>query len=153
MKKVAISVAVLSFLAVTFVRLAAAQTANFNGTWETSIKRSDGTINEKMTLQQDGAKLTGKIQIAGGEELPLTGNISGESGNVARIEVMRDAKVLYRIQATLHENNMGGTIRISGGGAVCTGNCGDKQPAAGAPITTARDERFLSFIWGARRSK
>jgi hypothetical protein len=105
-------VTMMLFTLATFMRGqdAAEETASAAGTWTVSIQAQHGSRTQKMTVQQDGTKISGSVQGYGGDN-ELQGTVEGNnihfriSMNTAR----GGMTVEYR--GTIQGDSMNGTLQ------------------------------------------
>jgi len=113
MYKVARALAFVSLF--TFTLLAfAADAANLAGQWKLSMTAPRGTTEGTLSLQQDGAKLTGNYKGPRGES-PVTGNIDGNSVSF-HLEFKAKRTVTIAFTGNLDGDKMSGTFGRQAGG-------------------------------------
>jgi hypothetical protein len=108
MKKTAIHLAFLCFIAVSYAQVAATQqVAKIAGKWDVTVKMPDKVVSEQWNIQQDSGKITGTVKRAGGE-LPLTGEVTATS---FRADV-KDGDMQYKVLAAVDNDTMDETVRM-----------------------------------------
>jgi hypothetical protein len=89
------------------------QPANIGGAWQISWQARTGSQQATMQIQQDGSKLSGTFQDAGGSS-PVTGSIAGKS--VSFSVQVQGRPMTLAFTGTIDGDNMSGTFQPQGGG-------------------------------------
>ncbi|MGH9717910.1 MAG: hypothetical protein ACRD4R_14460 [Candidatus Acidiferrales bacterium] len=114
MKKNCILVAALCFLALSLAHVASAQNAKVAGTWELSSPGRNGTVRTStLTLQQDGAKLSGTMKTQRGSN-PLTGTVSGNNVAFSVSITTPNGALKLDYTGTADGDAMKGTLSVMG---------------------------------------
>jgi hypothetical protein len=86
------------------------QAANVAGTWQLSSQGRRGTMQSTLTIQQDGAKLSGTIGRQGGmsdSSFPLTGSIQGSAVSFS----VTGTRMPLTFKGTVDGDKMSGTMQ------------------------------------------
>jgi hypothetical protein len=89
------------------------QPANIGGAWQISWQARTGSQQATMQIQQDGSKLSGTFQDAGGSS-PVTGSIAGNS--VSFSVQVQGRPMTLAFTGTIDGDNMSGTFQPQGEG-------------------------------------
>jgi uncharacterized protein YndB with AHSA1/START domain len=89
------------------------QPANVGGAWQISWQGRNGSQQATMQIQQDGSKLSGTFQDAGGSS-SVTGSIAGK--NVSFSVQIQERPVALAFTGTIDGDKMSGTFQPQGGG-------------------------------------
>jgi uncharacterized protein YndB with AHSA1/START domain len=89
------------------------QPANVGGAWRITWQGRSGTQEGTMQLQQDGSKLSGKLDDASGSSA-VTGNVAGN--NVSFSVQIQGRPVTLAFIGTVSGDKMSGTFQPQGGG-------------------------------------
>ena len=81
------------------------------GKWQISMDTPHGAMNGPMTIEQDGSKLTVKIEMEHTGTLNLSGKIEGNSISLD----MQRGEMSMKLNGTLNGNKMEGTMSPQGG--------------------------------------
>lgn len=90
-------------------RMVADEPAKVAGTWDVAIEGPQGTFNQTLTIQQDGATIKGTLKGRRGES-PLEGTVTG---NKVSFTVKRDTPngtFTTEYAATVDGDSMKGTV-------------------------------------------
>lgn len=106
--------AAVSFLVLSLACVARAQNANVAGSWQLSMPGRDGNMmTENLTLQQDGAKLTGTIKGRRGDE-PVTGTVDGNNIAFSVAISTPNGNMNLDYKGTVDGDSMKGTMQVMG---------------------------------------
>jgi hypothetical protein len=98
-----------------------AQAVNVAGAWNMEVTTdAGGTTNPTMTLQQDGARLTGHYTSATLGEADVTGTVEGNKVTINFTAELQGQEVPVVYAATVENGVMTGTIDLAGGLATGT---------------------------------
>lgn len=110
MKRTAITVAILSFLAVSFAQLATSQeAAKVSGTWDVTIRMSDQKVSEQWTILQDGDSMTATIKGEHGE-LKVPCELNGAN---FRSDFKDGSGMGNKVRASVLGDRMDGSLTIN----------------------------------------
>jgi hypothetical protein len=123
MTRTALSLTILSLLAVSVAQVASSQQApSVTGKWDVTYKVSGKPVNEQWTIQQSGDNLTATIKRAGGEL-----KVMCEQNNAIFRSDFKDGDgAVNKVRAGISPDRMDGSLTVD-----------DKQ----------------EYLWIARRSK
>lgn len=93
--------------------VAAAQSANVNGSWDATLTSPQGTFNVTMNLKQDGEKLTGGIKGRNGET-PIEGTLKGKDVTIKYTIKFEGNDLPITLTATTDNSAMKGTADYGG---------------------------------------
>lgn len=107
MKRIAIRLAILFFVASSTAQLASSQTLSVAGNWEITVRMPDKNVSEQWVIEQKGDKITGMAKGPAGEMHALEGELNGV---VFRVD-SRNGDV-YKVRATVEEDTMDGSVTM-----------------------------------------
>ncbi len=111
MKKHFYSLAAALCVCLLFAAAAKAQdAAKVAGTWEISSQGPQGTMTQTLTLQQDGAKLTGTIKGQRGDQ-PVEGSVDGNKVSFTAKISTPNGDISIPYTGTVTGDSMSGTRR------------------------------------------
>jgi len=114
MRYKSIFAAALCLLIFSVAHIAFAQDANVAGTWELSAPgRNGNTMTQTLTLQQDGAKLTGSMAGRRGSS-PVTGTVSGNNISFSVTRNTRRGQFQIDYTGIVNGDSMKGTFTMRG---------------------------------------
>jgi hypothetical protein len=123
MTRIAISVTILSCLAVSLAQVASSQQApSVAGKWDVTYKVSGKTVSEQWNIQQSGENFTATIRRTSGE-LKIT---CEQNNAIFRSDFKDGDGVVNKVRAGISPDRMDGSLTV-----------GDKQ----------------EYLWVARRSE
>lgn len=124
MKRAAISLTILSFLAVSLAQVASSQQApSVAGKWDVTVRIPGKNVMEQWTIQQNGDNVTATIKSASGSELKIMCEVNNA---VFRADFKDGDGMGNKVRAAIAGDRMDGSVTI-----------GDKQ----------------EYLWAAKRSK
>jgi len=83
-----------------------------DGTWNFSMDSPMGSINAIVTMQSEGATLTGEFDMGGGRKWPIEAGIIED--NKISFELDRDGAMTYMMSASVDGNTITGTASAMG---------------------------------------
>lgn len=99
-----------SLLMVSGGRLAAAdQPSKVPGSWQFSVETPRGTMNQTLTLEQDGGKIKGTLKGQRGEA-PLEGTVEGNKINFTVKRETPNGTFTLEYAGTVDGDSMAGTV-------------------------------------------
>src|ERR1700751_1061407 len=91
---------------------APADVVSLRGTWDGHIQHTSGrVVDEQWIVDQNAAKLTGRVKTASGQDLPLEGTVDGTKATVT-VTVRPDRTNIFR--ATVDDGVLNGSIEQTG---------------------------------------
>ena len=91
------------------------QSPNIGGAWQISWEGRGGSQQATIQIQQDGSKLSGTFQGAGGSSSQLTGSVAGNNISFS-VQVQGRRTMTLIFTGTIDGDKMSGTFQPQGGG-------------------------------------
>jgi hypothetical protein len=109
---VAIAAVALSLGAIPIA--AQEEAADVAGAWELTWQARQGPRTMALELEQDGEILTGTVTSSQGQELPVSGSITGDQISFSVTYQGRRGEVTLTFSGTVDGDSMNGTVETGG---------------------------------------